>query len=61
MFYWPNPTTEYLYVLPGPHSSSIEVFDLQGHMVLQQMTDGKGICQLDLSLVASGSYLVVKR
>ena len=61
LFCWPNPTTEYLYVLPDPHSSSIEVFDLQGHMVLQQMTDGKGICQLDLSLVASGSYLVVKR
>ena len=55
--FYPNPTTDYL-IVEGSDIQNIQIFDINGKMILSQQADQQFSSQIDLSGFGSGIYLL---
>ena len=56
---YPNPTSDYVMIdFNSPVSSILEMFDIQGKLILNHSLYNQESFQLNLQTVASGSYLL---
>nr|UZM28276.1 hypothetical protein [uncultured bacterium] len=53
----PNPTDQYLYIKADHEIEKIEIFEMTGRKVIEQLDPGNDF-QLDVSFLAAGNYLI---
>jgi len=54
---YPNPASEYINVDAGMEKSNIQIFDLYGHVVLQQNIN-KRITKINITFLSKGVYML---
>lgn len=58
VFFYPNPVDNLLIFPCTEEAARVEIYDLKGNRLLSEMVSGENLCQLNVSFLSSGTYMV---